>query len=292
VDEVNNAVIMFGTPRDYAVIEQALRQLDVMPAQVMIEAAITEVSLTDDLRFGVQWNFTTGSSNFTLSESASGNPTRNLPGFSYFLSKNDIQATLNALEERTNVKVVSAPKLMVLNNQTAALQVGDQVPIQTQQATSVENPDAPIVNSIEYRDTGVILRITPRVNAGGVVLLDISQEVSDLSSRTVAGISSPIISTRRIATSIAAMDGQVLALGGLFRDSRSFGKNGLPILSRIPVLGSLLFGNTRNMQQRTELIILLKPHVVRSPDDGRAVTEELRAKIRTLEPFRTQGAMP
>lgn len=291
-DEVNNAVIMFGTPRDYAVIEQALRQLDVMPAQVMIEAAITEVSLTDDLRFGVQWNFTTGSSNFALSESATGVPTRNLPGFSYFLSKNDIQGTLNALEERTNVKVVSAPKLMVLNNQTAALQVGDQVPIQTQQATSVENPDAPIVNSIEYRDTGVILRITPRVNAGGVVLLDISQEVSDVSSRTVAGISSPIISTRRVATSIAAMDGQVLALGGLFRDSRSFGKNGLPILSRIPVLGSLLFGNTKNLQQRTELIILLKPHVVRNPDEGRAVTEELRAKIRTLEPFKTQGAMP
>ena len=88
------------------------------------------------------------------------------------------------------------------------------------------------------------------------------------------------------------MDGQVLALGGLFRDSKSFGKNGLPILSRIPVLGSLLFGNSRDMQQRTELIILLKPHVVRSPDDGRAITEELRGKIRTLEPFRTQGRIP
>lgn len=291
-DEVNNAVIVFGTPRDYAVVEDAMRKLDVVPVQVMIEAAITEVSLTDALRFGVQWNFSSGTSNFALSEGSTTSPTRVLPGFSYFLSNNDIQATLNALEERTNVKVVSAPKLLVLNNQTAALQVGDQVPVQTQQATSTQNVGAPIVNSIEYRDTGVILRITPRVNAGGMVLLDISQEVSDISSRTIAGISSPIISTRRVATSIAAMDGQVLALGGLFRDSKSFGKNGLPILSRIPVLGSLLFGNSRDMQQRTELIILLKPHVVRSPDDGRAITEELRGKIRTLEPFRTQGRIP
>jgi general secretion pathway protein D len=291
-DEVNNAVIVFGTPKDYAVVEDAMRKLDVVPTQVMIEAAITEVSLTDALRFGVQWNFSSGSSNFALTEGTGTTPTRVLPGFSYFLSNSDIQATLNALEERTNVKVVSAPKLLVLNNQTAALQVGDQVPIQTQQATSVENPNAPIVNAIEYRDTGVILRITPRVNASGVVLLDISQEVSDISSRTIEGISSPIISTRRVATSIAAMDGQVIALGGLFRDSKSFGKNGLPILSRIPVLGSLLFGNSRNLQQRTELIILLKPHVLRNADDGRAVTEELRSKIRTLEPFKTEGRIP
>jgi general secretion pathway protein D len=258
----------------------------------MIEAAITEVSLTDALRFGVQWNFQTGNSNFALSEGTTANPIRVFPGFSYFYSSGDITATLNALEERTNIKVVSAPKLMVLNNQTAALQVGDQVPIQTQQSTSTVTPDAPIVNSIEYRDTGVILRVTPRVNAGGSVLLDISQEVSDISDRTIAGINSPIISTRRVATSIAVQDGQVIALGGLFRDSKSFGKNGLPILSRIPVLGSLLFGNTKNMQNRTELIILLKPHVIRTPDDGRAVTEELRSKIQTLEPFKTEGKIP
>jgi general secretion pathway protein D len=290
-DDNNNAVIVFGSPRDYAVVEDALRKLDVPPYQVLIEAAITEVTLTDDLRYGVQWNFQTGRSNFALSEGTGPNPTRILPGFSYFLAGNDISATLNALEERTNVKVVSAPKLVVLNNQTASLQVGDQVPIQTQSAQSVENPNAPIVNAIEYRDTGVILKVTPRVNAGGLVLLDIAQEVSDLSSRSIQGISSPIISTRRVATSIAVQDGQVVTLGGLFRDSRSFGKNGLPILSRIPILGGL-FGNQKNVQNRTELIILIKPHVLRTADDARAVTEELRAKLRTLEPFKTQGRIP
>jgi len=291
-DDNNNAVLVFGAPRDYAIVEDALRKLDVPPYQVMIEAAITEVTLNDDLRYGVQWNFQTGQSNFALSEGTGPTPTRVLPGFSYFLAGNDISATLNALEARTNVKVVSAPKLVVLNNQTASLQVGDQVPIQTQSATSVENPNAPIVNAIEYRDTGVILKITPRVNAGGLVLLDIAQEVSDLSQRSIAGISSPIISTRRVATSIAVQDGQVVTLGGLFRDSNSFGKNGLPILSRIPVLGGLLFGNSHNTGNRTELLILIKPHVLRTAEDARAVTEELRSKLRTLEPFRSKGTLP
>lgn len=290
-DETNNAVIVFGTTRDFAVVEEALRKLDVPPYQVLIEAAITEVSLTDDLRYGLQWNFQTGSSNFALSQGSGPNPTRILPGFSYLLANSDISATLNALEERTNVKVVSAPKLVVLNNQTAALQVGDQVPIQTQSAQSVENANAPVINAIEYRDTGVILKVTPRVNAGGLVMLDVAQEVSDISKRTIAGISSPVISTRRVATTIAVQDGQVVTLGGLFRDANSFGKNGLPILSRIPVLGGL-FGNHANSQARTELLVLIKPHVLRTPDDARAVTEELRAKIRTLEPFRSEGRIP
>lgn len=290
-DETNNAVIVFGTPREFALVEDALRKLDVPPFQVLIEAAITEVTLNDDLRYGVQWNFSTGSSNFALSEGTGPNPVRVLPGFSYFLSNSDISATLNALEQRTNINVVSAPKLVVLNNHTASLQVGDQVPVQTQSAQAVSDPDAPIVNSIEYRDTGVILRVTPRVNAGGLVLLDVAQEVSDVSRRSVAGIASPIISTRRVATSIAVQDGQVVTLGGLFRDAASFGKDGVPILSRIPILGSL-FGRHSNAKNRTELLVLIKPHVLRTADDARAVTEELRAKLRTLEPFRTQGRIP
>ncbi|MBB4099269.1 type II secretion system secretin GspD [Sphingomonas kyeonggiensis] len=295
-DEVNNAVVVYGTPRDYAMIEDALRRLDLPPQQVMIEAAITEVSLTDTLRYGVQWNWLTGDSNFRVTDGAAMPTGPTQAGFSYFLAGGSITAALNALEQRTNIKVVSAPKLVTLNNQTAALQVGDQVPVSSGSAVSVDNPNAPIVNSISYRDTGVILKVTPRVNAGGLVLLDISQEVSDVNvnapnasgDKTPA---SPTISTRRISTSVAVQDGQVIALGGLFRDSKSLGKNGIPILSRIPIIGGL-FGSHNNVQNRTELIVLLKPHVIRTPDDGRAVTEELRAKLRTLEPFRTQGRIP
>lgn len=292
-DETNNAIIVFGTAREYAVVEEALRKLDVLPYQVLIEAAITEVTLTDDLRFGVNWNFQTGASNFALSAGATATPGRIFPGFSYFYSNNnDISGTLNALEQRTNVKVVSAPKLLVLNNQTAALQVGDQVPVSSQSAVSVQNPDSPIVNSIEYRDTGVILKVTPRVNGSGLVLLDIAQEVSDVSTNKTSDINSPVISTRRIATSVAVQDGQVIALGGLFKDAKTFGKDGLPILSRIPVIGGLLFGSHNDTQKRTELLVILKPRVLRTIDDGRAVTEELRAKLRTLEPFRTEGRIP
>lgn len=295
-DEVNNAVVVFGTPRNYAMIEDALRKLDIPPVQVMIEAAITEVTLTDSLRYGVQWNWLTGDSTLRLTDGAAMPTGPTQAGFSYFLSGGSISATLQALESRTNIKVVSAPKLVTLNNQTAALQVGDQVPVSSGSAVSVENPNAPIVNAIQYRDTGVILKVTPRVNAGGLVLLDIAQEVSDVNTGAPAASgdrtpSSPTISTRRISTSVAVQDGQVIALGGMFRDSKSQGKTGVPILSRMPVLGGL-FGSHNTTQTRTELIVLLKPHVIRTADDGRSVTEELRAKLRTLEPFRTAGRIP
>lgn len=291
-DETNNAILVYGTPRDYAVVEEALRKLDILPFQVMIEAAITEVSLTDNLKYGVQWNFQSGNSEAILSEGTTSALTRTFPGFSYFYSNNsDISATLNALEKRTNIKVISAPKLLVLNNQTAALQVGDQVPISTQSATNLNSNNGSVVNSVEYRDTGVILKVTPRVNASGLVLLDIAQEVSDVATNQTSGIDSPTISTRRISTSIAVQDGQVIALGGLFRNSKTLGKNGLPVVSRIPVLGAL-FGSHNNVDNRTELLIILKPHVLRTLDDGRAVTEELRAKLRTLEPFRSKGKIP
>ena len=268
-----------------------MRKLDIPPTQVLIEAAITEVALTGELSYGVDWSFIQGKSTFVSGNGSPAAPSANASGFAYFLRTSDISATLRALESRTNIKVISAPKILVLNNQTAALQVGDQVPIQTQQQQSADSNNSNIVNSIEYRDTGVILRVTPRVNASGLVLLDISQEVSSVSRRTTDGIQSPTIATRRIATTVAVQDGQVLGLGGLFSESRSDGKTGLPLLSRIPILGAL-FGKATTNQERRELIILIKPQIVRTPDDGRAITEELRSKLRTLEPFRTEGRIP
>lgn len=293
-DDSNNAVIVFGTPRDFALVEDAMRKLDVLPYQVLIEAAITEVTLNNELRYGVEWNFQAGDTNFALTgpPNATGVPQRLFPGFSFFFSNSDITATLNALESRTKINVISAPKLMVLNNQTAALQVGNQVPVSIQSAVGVVNPDSPIVNSIEYRDTGVILKVTPRVNAGGLVLLDIAQEVSDVVQTNTSTIDSPTISTRRISTSIAVQDGQTIALGGLITDNRSAGKSGLPLLSRIPLIGGLLFGRTNDTQNRTELLVLLKPRVVRTIDDGRAITEELRGKIRSIAPIRGMSDLP
>jgi general secretion pathway protein D len=296
-DETNNAIIVFATPRDYAIVEEALRKLDVMPVQVMIEAAITEVNLTDALRFGVQWSFREGDADFTLGDATASTAAsalaRTFPGFSVFYSNNnDVRATLNALEGLTTVNVISAPKLLVINNQTAALQVGNQVPVSTGSAVSVQNGNAPIVNSIEYRDTGVILKVTPRVNSSGMVHLDILQEVSDVVTSSANPIDSPIISTRKIASSVAVQDGNVIALGGLILDSNTKGRNGLPYLSRVPVLGPLAFGRSTRDGRRTELIVLLRPRVIRGVDDGRAITDELRAKIRGVAPYNRPDTIP
>ena len=283
-DNINNALIVYANPRDYAVVEDALRRLDTPPVQVMIEAAITEVTLTDTLRFGVQGLFNNHGTSVGLTESAaSAAPIQAFPGFSALYAAKTVSAALNALEQLTTIKVVSAPKLLVLNNQTASIEVGNQVPILTGSATSVITSNAPVVNSVDYRDTGILLKVTPRVNSSGLVSLDLAQEVSDvIAAGTSSTIDSPTISTRRIATSIAVQDGEVIALGGLIRDNRTDAKNGLPVLSRIPILGAVLFGNINNNDTRTELIVLLKPQVVRGVDDGRAVTEDIRAKLASL----------
>lgn len=296
-DDNNNAVIVFGTPREFAIVEDALRRLDLPPKQILIEAAITEVTLTNKNDFGVQWNYASGNTSVGYADGAStpqSTPTRIFPGFSYFYSGNSITATLNALQQHTQIKVVSAPKLLVLNNQTAALQVGDEVPISTGTATGLSSSTAAIVSTIEYKDTGVILKITPRVNASGMVQLDVSQEVSAVStptSNSSAQQQSPTISTRRIATTVAVRDGQVIALGGLFSDQKTVDRSGIPLLSQIPYVGAL-FGTHSINHQRTELIVLLKPHVLATDDDARAVTDELREKLRTLQPFRRTGTMP
>jgi general secretion pathway protein D len=294
-DETNNAIVVFGTPREYAIVEDALRKLDVVPQQVLIEAAITEVNLNNDLRFGLQWNFQRGSENATLTESTNNlNLTRQVPGFSFaFAPSSSINAVLNTLESKTRVNVVSAPKLLVLNNQTAVLQVGDEVPIATQNSTSNIDANAPTVNSIEYRNTGVILRVTPRVNASGIVMLDITQEVSDVNTNVaaVAGINSPTISTRRISSTVAVRDGEVLALGGLIRNTQSRTRAGIPFLSQIPVIGSV-FGRQVTGNDKIELIVLIKPRVLRSVDDGRAMTGDLIEKIKALEPWKRNGQVP
>lgn len=293
-DDNNNAIVVFGTPREYAIIEEALRKLDVLPQQILIEASITEVALNDDLRYGLQWDFTSGTENAVLTDSTSSlGLNRQVPGFSFAFSPfSTLSGVLNTLQNTTDINVVSAPKLLVLNNQTAVLQVGDEVPVQTQSSVSNIDANAPTVNAIEYRNTGVILTITPRVNASGTVLLDIVQEVSDVNeAASVDGIESPTISTRRISTSVAVKDGEVLALGGLIRNTRTKGRIGIPFLSQIPIIGGL-FGTQTNTSERTELIVLIKPRVLRGVDDARAVTDELRAKIKSLETFISGDTIP
>ena len=179
------------------------------------------------------------------------------------------------------MRFLSTPTLLVLDNQTARLQVGDEVPVATQSAVSVDDPDAPIVNSIEFRDTGVILSITPRVNASGLVLLDIKQEVSEVIETTTSGIDSPTIQQRQVESTIALQDSQTVALGGLIQDRIEETTTGVPLLADIPVLGNL-FKSVDDASKRTELLVLIKPRVVRDQEDARIITEALSRKLTSI----------
>jgi len=278
----NNALLIYATPNEFAVIETALRRLDVTPIQVLIEASLAEVSLTDDLRYGLQWAFQGGDGPLALSEATNGAVSPRFPGFSYlFTGRTDIRAVLNALETVTDVNVISSPKLLVLNNREAELQIGDQVPIIVQSAISTVGDTSPIVNSVQLRDTGVILRITPRVNRSGLVLLDVAQEISDVVPTTTSNIDSPTIQQRRISSSVAVRNGETIALGGLIRDSKSRTRAGVPIASKIPLIGGL-FGSTGKNSRRTELIVLITPHVIRSQQESDDLMDELREQFRGL----------
>jgi general secretion pathway protein D len=278
----NNSLLVFASPSEFKLIEAAIKRLDVLPLQVLIEASLAEVSLTDDLRFGLQFAYQTGDGPVVLSDGNSGVVSPQFPGFSYlYTARQDIRAVLNAIESLTDVNVLSSPKLLVLNNREAELQIGDQVPITVQSAVSTGDNAAPIVNAVQLRDTGVILRITPRANRSGLVLLDIAQEVSDVVPTTTSNIDSPTIQQRKLSSTIAVRDGETIALGGLIRESKSRTRSGIPYLRRIPLLGNL-FGSTSKNSRRNELIVLITPRVLRSSQETEAMMKDLREQFRGL----------
>jgi general secretion pathway protein D len=274
-DPTKNTILTEATPKDYRRILRLIKTLDVMPNQVLIEATIAEVSLTDELRFGIRWYFKEQASTFKFSDHAAGSLASVFPGFSYALAMSNVEATLNALSGVTNINIVSSPSLTVMDNKTALLQIGDQVPIITQSAASVENPDATIVNSVSYRDTGVILSITPQINESGRVHLEIEQEVSSVSTTQTSGIDSPTIRQRKVKTSVVVNDGEAIALGGLIQKSQTTGRTQIPIIGDIPVLGSV-FKEKNDDLEKTELLILLKPYVMRNLIEARQITEEFK----------------
>jgi len=278
-DEANNSLVILATPEQFQALEQVVDLLDVTPNQVLLEATIAEVTLRDDLSYGLTWFLQSGEFDLTFSDAPNGAVAETFPGFSVLFNGDDGRMVLSAVASVTDVKVLSSPTLMVLDNRTATLQVGDQVPIVTQTAVSTIDPEAPIVNEVSLRDTGVILKVTPRVNEGGRVMLDIEQEVSDVVETQSSGIDSPTIQQRRIKTSVAVDDGSTIALGGLIRDRVTDVVTKIPLLGDIPGLGEL-FRSTGKKTDRTELVVLITATVVTGPDDARQVTRELRERMR------------
>ena len=289
-DTVNNSLVILATPQQYQTIRNALAELDITPLQVFLEAAIAEITLDDNLKFGVQYSFSDAHNTVTFTNNDQNTSIApEVPGFSYIYTNGaSIKIILSTIATKTHVNVISSPKVLVLNNQAASLQVGDRVPIVTQQAISTIGGNPPIVNSVQYQDTGVILKVTPRVNAGGLVLMDITQEVSDVINTTTSNIDSPTIQERKINSSVAVQDGETVALGGLIQDSRSRGRSGIPYLQDIPILGHL-FGQTNNEDKRTELMVLITPHVVDNLEKARGITAELRRKMPAVQSLFDRG---
>ncbi len=280
-DTGSNSLLINASAADYKAVEQAIRQLDRQPVQVEIEATIAEVTLTDQLQYGVQFFLQgqrtlglSGATNLTL-------PTFNAAGANLLLGGlSSPRVLLDALQSYTKVKVLSSPSLVVLDRQTAVLQVGDQVPILTQSAQSVQTTGAPVVNSVDYKDTGVILNVLPKVNANGIVTLDVEQQVSAVVNASDPTLT-PTISQRHVHSSIAVTNGQTVMLGGLISDTRSTDRSGLPGVSSIQFLNDLLSSHDSAVN-RTEIIIFIRPRIITSAADAQAVTEEFHDRLLSM----------
>ena len=302
-NRTNNALLIYATPAEYSVIEGMLRKIDVIPLQVLIEATIAEVDLNDQLQYGTQFFFKTDHVAETLGASSINSTLGPFPGINsltypstspYFIISKAPQWALAALAEVTNVKVLSSPQIMVLDNQPARLQVGQQVPVLTGQATSTLAAGAPTVNSVDYHETGVIMQVTPRVNTGGLVSLDVAQEVSAVAApaaNTVTG--SPTFSDQVFRTRVAVQDGQTVGMAGLITDNLSQGNTGIPFLKDIPIIGTM-FSTQSKSRMREELLVLITPHVVHDQRDARALTEDLRSQLINagLVPQQVEHARP
>ncbi|GAB6140499.1 hypothetical protein JCM14076_12280 [Methylosoma difficile] len=290
-DKANNSIIVVATPREYEVILPIIKQLDILPLQVLIDATIVSVKLKDDLQYGISWylsnrNSSIGSNKADstgLTSVAAAAAAASTGGLSTVYSSGTVKALLNAQSDLNNVKVISSPSLMVLNNQEAKINVGDQVPIQTSTtsvpiSSSTDGASLAQTASIQYKDTGVTLEVTPRVNANGMVIMEITQIVSNVVEQSQGVTSTATINKKEIESSVAVQDGETIVLGGLIDNSDTDTKNGIPFLQELPWVGSL-FGSTTRKNDRNELVVLITPRVVKSKQDSRLISDEFKRKL-------------
>lgn len=301
-DSVNNTLLIYASQEQYRTIEQTIKEIDQPQLQVAIDATIAEVTLTDELQYGVQsyimsrdlglkpntGSFGYNGASAVVAAAADVALQRAIPGFNFLVGNASTpRAVLNALHAITDVKVLSNPSVVVIDNQIATLQVGDEIPIQTGSATVLTGSNT-IANTTDYRSTGIILRVVPRINANGNVRLDVEQEISNpvaaststSSSSTATNTLTPTVSTRKVRSSVAVASGQTVLLAGLISDSQTKSRSGIPGLDQIPVIGEAVFGQTENQVKRTELIIFIRPQIIRDGADAHFVAEELRTKLR------------
>ena len=282
-DEAHNALLISANAKDYQLIRDVLAGIDVPPLQVLIEVTVAEVDLNDNLNYGVEYFINSGKTSSLLTTASSAVIAPATPGFSlsWVTGNFSPRAILSLLSDVTQTKVISTPRLLVLSNETARLQVGDVVPIITQSATNAITSNSTIVNNVTYKETGVVLEVTPRVNTGGYVTMDVNQSVSTVVNTTTSQIDSPTFQQRRLNSTISVKTGQTILLGGLIQQNDNRESQGIPVLNEIPGLGTL-FGTHTNGAGRTELIMLLTPHVISNEAESRSLTRQIEQEFQTV----------
>ena len=287
-DPDKNALIVRAMQTDHDEVARLLIELDSRARQVALEATIAEVTLNDEVSLGVRWFFENNANSATFSDAANGGVSSNFPGFSSLFSAGNTDLVLNALAGVTDVRVISSPTLVVLDNREAVLQIGDEVPVAVETATQSDSGDALITTSIDYRDTGVILRVSPQIGASGTLTLEVSQEVSSVATTNSSGIDSPTIRQRRIETSVLLNDGATLVLGGLVQEADNRTDTKVPGLGDVPFLGAA-FRSRSSEKDRTELLILIRPRIIRDASDANAFTSEWRNHLSSANAITSTG---
>ncbi|WP_169311501.1 type II secretion system secretin GspD [Desulfobacca acetoxidans] len=319
-DEENNLLVIMAPPYEWKIISRLLKQLDIMPRQVLNEVLIAEVRLTDDLKYGLE--FLLGQSPTTATESTSDNSgalvasstsTTIVPGtiqgvdinspasaqfaaasgltFVALDTANKLKGLINLLSSEGKVNILASPHIMAANNQEARIMIGEEVPILSSQSIPLVSQTTSFqTNTVQYRNTGIILTVKPQINAKGLVTLEIAQEVSNATATTTGVTSSPTFTVRHAKTQLITGDNQTVVLGGLIREDLTETQAGIPGLRRIPLLGPL-FGSTGVSRQKTELVVLITPHIVTNLQEGARVTHEMKEKVGVQE-IKTERRTP
>lgn len=292
-DEITNSLVVLAAPDDYKFIEETIKKLDTPPRQVMIEVLIAEVTLTKEFSFGLEWVISNSTKlkvdPFKRPIDLNGQAGQNLSslvsplttsGFTYSATNvaGGIKALLNTLASNDLVTVLASPHIIAADNLEAKIQIGSQVPIATSQMSSVatSSTNGNILSTIQYQDVGTILKVKPQINESGIVSLEVSQEVTEATTQSVLGTQQFVFTKRAAQTNVVASDGQTIVIGGLIQDNQTKNRTGIPFLSSIPIVG-YLFGSNDNTSTKTEIIVLLTPHVIRNQEDaGRVTTDYLK----------------
>lgn len=279
IDKGRNALIIYAYPADYKKIHHLLQQLDTPPRQVLIEVTLVEITLTDQLEYGVEWFYRNQGGEFISELSTLGGLGIGSSGLTYALTKvdGDFQALLNAFAQKDLIDIISSPHIVVLDGKEATIHIGTDVPIIVSETSAADIADADtasILRNIQYRNTGVILHVRPVVNSGGVLTLEIRQELSDAQQNTTSDISSPLILSRIIDTSLALKSGETVLLGGLISKNRSETETKVPLLGDIPWLGNLFKVNS-NSETKTELIVRVTPYILSNLSELDQLTREM-----------------